>query len=434
MRGPTHVLPGLVLTEHVFDVPLDHDRVEAGEIQVFGREVGAPGSGPPGKEADDLPWLVFLQGGPGFGSPRPLDASGWLGRAMQEYRVLLLDQRGTARSTPVTPRALAARGSPEDQAAYLEHFRSDSIVRDCELIRAELTGGEPWSVLGQSYGGFCATRYLSAAPEGLREVFVTGGLPPLEATAEDIYRRTYRTCAAKNEAYYRRYPEDMDRMRRIVDHLAEREVKLPCGETLSVRRFQMLGLLLGFSDGFETIHYLVEQAFVDGPEGPEISRVFAKGFENTLHHDTNPIFAVLHEACYTQGSSSGWAAERIRAEHPEFDPTRDGPVYFTGEAIYPWMFEEIGVLRPMAEAAELLARKADWPVLYDREALAANTVPTAAAVYVNDMYVDREYSLETARSIRGLRTWVTDEYEHNGLRSDGEKVLGRLIDLARGRA
>ncbi len=36
--------------------------------------------------------------------------------------------------------------------------------------------------------------------------------------------------------------------------------------------------------------------------------------------------------------------------------------------------------------------------------------------------------------IRGLRPWITNEYEHNGLRADGGCVPGRLIDLARGRA
>ena len=36
--------------------------------------------------------------------------------------------------------------------------------------------------------------------------------------------------------------------------------------------------------------------------------------------------------------------------------------------------------------------------------------------------------------IGGMRPWVTNEYEHNGLRADGERILGRLIDLARGRA
>ena len=48
--------------------------------------------------------------------------------------------------------------------------------------------------------------------------------------------------------------------------------------------------------------------------------------------------------------------------------------------------------------------------------------------------LERDFAEETAATIRGLRTWETDEFEHNGLRADGERVLGRLIDLVRGRA
>jgi predicted phosphohydrolase len=58
----------------------------------------------------------------------------------------------------------------------------------------------------------------------------------------------------------------------------------------------------------------------------------------------------------------------------------------------------------------------------------------AATIYVNDLYVERAFAEETAAAIRGLRPWITDEYEHSGLRSDGERVLDRLIDLVRGRA
>jgi hypothetical protein len=48
------------------------------------------------------------------------------------------------------------------------------------------------------------------------------------------------------------------------------------------------------------------------------------------------------------------------------------------------------------------------------------------------MYVERAFSEETAQSIRGIKLWVTDEYEHDGLRLDGEKVLGRLLDMLHG--
>ena len=41
----------------------------------------------------------------------------------------------TLRSSPVTAQGLAALASPAEQAAYLSHFRADSIVRDCEVMR-----------------------------------------------------------------------------------------------------------------------------------------------------------------------------------------------------------------------------------------------------------------------------------------------------------
>ena len=92
--------------------------------------------------------------------------------------------------------------------------------------------------------------------------------------------------------------------------------------------------------------------------------------------------------------------------------------------------------RVEAEAAEIqaaiLAERDDWPPLYDPARLAANEVPAAAAVYYNDMYVDRELSMGTAQAIRGLQAWVTSEYEHDGLRVSDGAVLDRLIGMVRG--
>lgn len=56
------------------------------------------------------------------------------------------------------------------QVSYLRHFRADSIVADAELLRLALdtktVDKKRWCALGQSFGGFCLTHYLSAAPEG----------------------------------------------------------------------------------------------------------------------------------------------------------------------------------------------------------------------------------------------------------------------------
>lgn len=424
-----HDLPGLRLSSHSFRVSLDHSRPGGESLTLFARSVVAPG-----RENDDLPWMVFLQGGPGYGAPRPLDGKGWLGRALQEYRVLLLDQRGTGLSTPVTGHAVAARGGPAAQADYLRHFRADAIVADCELVRRTLCGDRPWTVLGQSYGGFCALRYLSAAPVGLAAALITGGVPGIDATADDVYRLTYPKCAQKNRQFLERYPDDGPLLRRLARHLAAHDERLPGGDRLTPQMLQMLGLQLGFSDGFEHLHYLLELAFSAGEA--RLAPLFLAQFGNLVQHDTHAIFSVLHEAAYAQGVATRWSAERLRAQHPAFDPDPDGdgPFLLTGEFIYPWMFEQIGALAPLAEAAELLAQADHWPRLYDGAALARNTVPVAAAMYVNDLYVPMELSLETAAAVPGLRTWVTSEHEHNGLRSDGAAILGRLLDMNAGRA
>jgi pimeloyl-ACP methyl ester carboxylesterase len=419
-----------MLTDHAFRVPLDHHAGPRGEqIEVFAREVTAAG-----KTGAGLPWLLFLQGGPGFGGPRLSGRASWLGAALDRYRVLLLDQRGTGRSTPVTRHSLAARGSAEDQARYLSMFRADAIVADAELIRPQLTGGAPWSVLGQSFGGFCAVTYLSKAPEGLTEAFITGGLPGLAATADDVYRTTYPRVRAKTLAHYHRYPGDVEQARRVARELAGAEVLRPDGGRLTVAGFQSLGGMLGSSTGSDELHYLLEGAF----DGDRLADAFLHDVYCRLSFATGPLYAALHEACYAQGAATRWSAQRIRAEFGEFDPgpALEGsePLLFTGEMIYPWMFDHDPVLRPLREAAGLIAERADWPALYDASRLAANEVPVAAALYFDDMYVPRELSVPTAEAIKGLRPWVTSDYEHDGLRVSNGAVLGRLIELAQGLA
>jgi pimeloyl-ACP methyl ester carboxylesterase len=419
--------PGVVLTDHVFGVPLDHARPDGAQIEVFAREVVARASA-----SADLPWLVFLQGGPGFGAPRPIGRDSWLDRALRDYRVLLLDQRGTGRSTPATRQTLARLPTAAAQADYLAHFRADSIVADAELIRAQLTGGAPWSVLGQSFGGFCTVSYLSAAPAALREAFITGGLPGLSARADEVYRLTYAVVAAKSRAHYARYPQDEARARRIAQSLADSPAALPGGGTLTVERFQALGHLLGGSTGSDQLHYLLEGAFA----GPELADDFLYRAEETLRYGSAPLYALLHEPCYAQGSATRWAAQRVRAEFTEFDAlaalSSGAPVLFTGEMVYPWVLEQDPALRPLAAAGELLAQRDDWPALYDAGQLARNEVPVTAAVYADDMYVPAVLSLQTATAIRGLRAWVTNEYEHDGLRVSNGAVLDRLIAMVHG--
>jgi pimeloyl-ACP methyl ester carboxylesterase len=417
----------MVHVDHAFTVPLDHDRPDDRQIRVYAREVRAAG-----EAGRDLPWLLFLGGGPGSPAPRPSGGEGWLSRALRRYRVLLLDQRGTGRSTPVDRRLLAQVDDPGAQAAYLAHFRADAIVRDAEMIRRALSGDRPWSVLGQSFGGLCTVSYLSLAPHGLAEAFITGGLPGVRATADEVYRALYPRVAAKNTEHYDRFPSDLDQARSVARYLVGHQVTLPSGRSLTVESFQSLGNILGGTDGSLGLHYLLEDPFTGGTE---LSDAFLFQVDRELAGVAGgPLYSLLHEATYASGAgATRWSAQRVRGEFPAFDAEAaldsGAPVLFTGEMIYPWMFDTDPLLRPFRQAAHLIAERPRWPALYDIDRLRGNTVPVVAAVYDGDMYLDRGLSIGTAQTIGGLKSWMTGDYQHDGLRTSNGAVWDHLIAL-----
>jgi len=124
---------------------------------------------------------------------------------------------------------------------------------------------------------------------------------------------------------------------------------MPSGGRLTAQRFLQLGLALGMSDGYEAIHYLLEEAWIAGADsraGRELNWNFLVHLEHQQSFDTNPIFSLMQEACYTQQAASNWSAERLLNEFPEFSLDRKDCVLFTGEMIYPWMFDTYPKLMP----------------------------------------------------------------------------------------
>lgn len=132
-------------------------------------------------------------------------------------QTLWLDQRGTGLSAPLSPDTLPKNVKTDEEiAGYLKHFRADSIgalakyitwskhmtnsriVKDCEVIRKELLGSQEspedrkWTLMGQSFGGFCCITYLSFHSEGIKEVFITGGLAPLVDQPDEVYEALTR--------------------------------------------------------------------------------------------------------------------------------------------------------------------------------------------------------------------------------------------------
>eukprot|EP00923_Selenidium_pygospionis_P048164 GHVN01082966.1.p1 GENE.GHVN01082966.1~~GHVN01082966.1.p1 ORF type:complete len:351 (-),score=43.30 GHVN01082966.1:18-1070(-) len=334
----------------------------------------------------------------------------------------------------------------EDQAQYLTYFRADSIVDDCEIVRKVLLGeNEKWTLLGQSFGGFCVMRYLSVASHGVEAYIITGGVPPIDRTPYEVYQHTYQRVVERSELYYKRYPQDKQRVRDVVAHLHQKGgVKLPGGGLLTVRRFLMLGVSLGVGTGFEFVHYLLESAWTTVPAGAKggddkkLSFTFLKSVESSQPFETNPLFAVLHEAIYCDGPSvqSLWAAERVFDTLSEMDwETRldtDEPIYFTGEMIFPFMFDVFPNLARIKEAAYLIAAKSDWPQLYHRDALRQCEASGAAAVYVDDMFVDYTGTRDAANTLPNCKLWITNEYQHSGLRDEGYSILSTLLGMLKG--
>ncbi len=403
-------IPGLVLTDHRLSLPLDHQQPDGEKIEVFAREVAAP-------DGLDRPFLLFLQGGPGQEAPRPSGRPGspaWLDRALRDFRVLMLDQRGTGLSTPYGDPGTDA----EADATRLTHYRADAIVRDAEAFRQHL-GVDRWSVLGQSFGGFCSLHYLSVAPDSLREVFFTGGLPPVGRPVDDIYARTFETMRQLDARYHRQFPGDRDRLAALLDLCDAGEVLTPGGDVVTRRLARTIGSQLGMDGGAELVHYLLER----DPRSP--------AFRHDLDamrpfNGRNPLYAVIHESSYADGVRTGWSSERVQP-----DDFAGDSLLLTGEHLFPWHFEDSADLRPYAAVADLLADH-EWPRLFDADVLTSVDVPCAAAIYADDPFVDRELSGRTADLLPGMRRWLTDEYLHNGLRSGGDRVLDRLIGLVRG--
>lgn len=465
--------------------------------------------------------ILYLQGGPGFGCASPVSGlslasskSSWAAEALlggmtnldgkSFERVILMDQRGTGRSTPINKQSLemlfpdmflldvSSEGNAtsavmqliyaktskaiSDSANYLTKFRADSIVRDAEWIREALVNPsptvddnaqverkvpQPWgATLGQSFGGFCIMTYLSSISHPPTMCLFTGGIAPMDTPVNEVYDRLWLRVRERNWRYYEQYPGDVPLVKRIVRCLLANEVTLPSGGILTARRFLQLGLALGGTPGssFANMHSVINSAFVDD-DSVELSRAFLKRMDYEQSFGDAPLYFLLHESIYADGASAGgteWAAhtsyEKLAHSNPEFDYTQtaisdESPILFFGEMVFPWMahgdFAEVSG-NGMQKLSESLAEKNDWLPLFDalnmRTALVGNgKIPaktkSAAAVYYEDMYVDFDCCMKLVQRgmpLEGVKVWVTNEYQHSGLRDDGANIYHKLVSMVKG--
>jgi hypothetical protein len=194
---------------------------------------------------------------------------------------------------------------------------------------------------------------------------------------------------------------------------------------------------LTMSGGFDLVHGLVLRADNDLTLFGHLTRPTVLAIEATQSWDSNVIYALLHEPCYCQGAASNWSAERLLSKNPDFEleqsdkstADKSKPLLFTGEMIYPFMFDVYPELKKLKIVGDALAQEKNWPMLYDEGQLKKNEVPMYAAVYMDDMYVDYDLSMETAGKIKGCKTYITNAMYHNALRAKTDDVLKALFAL-----
>lgn len=446
-----YLVPGkIVVKELWFEVPLDHDNPSSKAIRLFARSaikhdrpIVEPSS------TEQRPYLLYLQGGPGLATPAPQDSPLSKYFLDRGYELLMLDQRGTGFSSPISANTLEPIGGPQEQADYLKFFRADTLVKDSEAVRLCLTGDYPpekkkWSTFGQSFGGMTTLTYLSFASEGLRECFITGGLAALDKGPAEVYQATYQRCIDRNNAYYKKFPEDIDTVKWVAEKIRElggtKGIPLPAGGFLTVPRLMTVGLNFGAHGGVDRVHNYILRMKADLDQFGTFTRYTLNELEQDNQWDTAPIYTLLHEPCwcYGPGVAGNWAAERIGQSLQEYAWLRadwagpatlgDKPLYFSGEHIYPFHFETCSELVKFKETADILAKYDQWRPLYDIQQLGTNQVPVYAAIY-NDMYVDPDLARVTASRIQGIKVFDTNVLYHNALRSNSDEVIPQLLKL-----
>ncbi|EON97985.1 putative proline iminopeptidase protein [Phaeoacremonium minimum UCRPA7] len=413
----THLVPGqLLVTEYAFEVPKDYNNPSSGSIRLFARSVTKrevpiiPLSSADFYHYAQKPWFVYLEGGPGFGNREPQESPITRFVLNRGYQMLFLDYRGTGLSATITADTLELQGGPQEQADYLKLFRQDNNVRDLEAVRRCLTEDYPaekkqWSIFGQSFGGFVSLTYLS-----------------------------------------NKFPGDIELVRNLATHIgtSPKGIDLPAGGRLTVRRLLTVGHMFGLHGGVDTVHSLLLRMKSDLDQFKFFTRPTLTQIEqHMLPFDIAPIYAILHEAiyCYKKGLRSDWAANRIGQKLSEFAWLSDRPpgfnseafekttLYFSGEMIYPFMFDVYPELKRMKQAAHILAHYDEWDNLYDEDQLARNEVPIYAASFIDDMYVDCDLARDTVRKVQGVKVFETNSMYHNAVRARPEEVLPQLFRL-----
>jgi pimeloyl-ACP methyl ester carboxylesterase len=192
------------------EVPEDRSKPAGRRISVFAAILPANTVTP----KDDP--LVILAGGPGQAASFLGPFAARLAELRRTRDIVLIDQRGTGRSSPLTcaalkpnendvfdidpvPRARECAAEIAARGVDLAQYTTSTWIADLEAMRAAL-GYERWNLWGGSYGTRVAQEYLRRHPERVRSVVLDGVAPPAMIITLDVWRPRAQALDAIFEA------------------------------------------------------------------------------------------------------------------------------------------------------------------------------------------------------------------------------------------
>jgi pimeloyl-ACP methyl ester carboxylesterase len=196
--------------------------------------------------------ILVLLGGPGDAATHRLrDLAGTFRPFNRSRDVILVDQRGTGRSSPLG----CAYGNDNDLQSYMDflpeaavracvaslpssidvsRYGTSDFVADLEALRAAL-GVEHWNLQGGSYGSRVALEYMERHPRRIRSAILVGVVPSSQVLPEPFGRDAARAlrmliadCRSDSECgtAFPRFEEEVDSIARRLER-APVQVRVP---------------------------------------------------------------------------------------------------------------------------------------------------------------------------------------------------------------
>jgi pimeloyl-ACP methyl ester carboxylesterase len=293
------------------EVPEDRDKPEGRKIRIFAAVLPANTLTP------KLDPLLILAGGPGQAASTLAPFASRLNEIRRARDIVLIDQRGAGRSSPLyckafeprdddaletdpVPRAKACAEELRAQGVDAAQYTTTAWLADLEAMRDAL-GYAQWNLWGGSYGTRVAQEYLRRHPDRVRTATLDAVVPPSMISTLDVWRTrqaTYdavlRACT-QSPACNARHPDPAALLATVATALAPdgREVDAVDPRTGKVSRLRLT---------FDGVLALLQPLLY----GPESSSLLPEMLALAAGGDFGPLFAA------TQATNTS-LAERLNA-------------------------------------------------------------------------------------------------------------------------